>query len=223
MSTDFASLTFGTAGPVPAKLETIVVEIDPTIMVDQYAEAFSKETYRVAPLIAERVKLTPEEMKNYSRFILLQRVLSVKGECTLFRKLKPLYIPSFLQYAISMVGEVDIRSKGLRLVPSFDEEVITLEEALAISDKIKAFADYLQIVQDAMPRDAHGDVDVMSTALIAGYAMSIEKVEHESSAYVSAFLGFKLQEELAFRVLYRTQYDDIGYMTSAILSRKELL
>ena len=220
---NFATMNFGSAGPVPAKLETIAVTIDPSIMVDQYADAFVKETTRVAPLIFERVGLTVEEMRSYARFILKQRVLSVKGECKNYRQCKNLYIPSFLQYAISMIGEVIIRPKGIKLVPEYDDDVISLQEALAISDKVSAFADKLQMVRDAMPRDSKGDVDVMSTALIAGYAMSIEKVEHESSAYVAAFLGFKLQEELAFRVLYRVQYDDVDYITSAILSRKEIL
>lgn len=182
----FATMTFGSAGPIPAKQETIVVEIDPAIMVDAYAESFVKEAERKNPLKAERVGLTAEEMRSYARFILKQRVLSVEGNCSLYRQLKPLYIPSYLQYAISMVGEVVIRQKGLRLIPHYDEKVITIEEAREISEKIGYFVEDLQIVRDAMPRDAAGDVDTMSTALIAGYAMSIEKVEHEANAYVAA-------------------------------------
>lgn len=222
-NSSFATMQFGTSGPIPAKLETITVVINPEVMVDAYATAFVREAERVAPLLFDRVELTVDEMKKYSRFILKQRVLCVTGECSLFRKLKVLYIPSFLQYAISMVGEVIIRDKGIRLLPSYDEEVMTFAEAEQISQKIMAFQDELQMVTDAMPRSQKGDVDVMSTALIADYAMSIDKVEHESSAYVAAFMGFKLKEEMAFKVLYRVQYDDINYITSAILSKKELL
>lgn len=218
----FATMTFGSAGPIPAKMETIKVQVNPEIMVDSYAEAFVKEGIRKNPLLAERVGLKNEEMKQYARFILKQRVLSVYGDCSLYRQLKPLYIPSYLQYAISMIGEVTIRHKGIHIVPVMEEEVISIEEARAISDKIAAFEGTLQVVRDAMPRDPKGDVDTMSTALIADYAMSIEKVEHESSAYVASFLGFKLQEELAFKVLYRTQYDDLDYISSAILGRNEL-
>ena len=219
---NFATMSFGSAGPIPAPQETINVVIDPTLMVDDYAVAFVREAQRKAPLKFERQPITPDEISSYARFLLKQRVLSVRNDCSLYRQLKVLYIPSYLQYAISMIGEVNLRAKGIRLMPVYEEEVISIDQAKEISEKISAFTEELQIVRDAMPRDAAGDVDTMSTALIAGYAMSIEKVEHEASAYVAAFLGFKLQEELAFKVLYRTQYDDIGYITSAVMSRREL-
>lgn len=103
-----------------------------------------------------------------------------------------------------------------------NDNVISFDEALVISEKISQFYDDLCIVQDAMPRDNTGNVDVMSTALIAGYMRSINPVTHVAATYVSAFLNMKLRQETAFQALYRVQYDDIGYIVSALSTQKGL-
>jgi hypothetical protein len=220
---DLATLNFGSNGPIPVVMEDIHVQLDPSIMVDDYARAFVEEAARKSPLMADRVNLTAEEMINYARYLLRQRVLCIENKCADYRNLKLLYIPSFLQYAISMVGDVVIRDRGLHLIPEYEEEVISFSEALKISNKVGEFDTVLQVVRDAMPRDSKGDVDTMSTALIASYARSLTKVQHEASVYIASFLGFKLKEEQAMKVLYRVQYDDINYIISAIMSRKEIL
>lgn len=82
--------------------------------------------------------------------------------------------------------------------------------------------DDLQIVQDGMPRSSDGNVDVMSTALIAGYVRSLKRVEHVAATYVTAFLGMKLKEEVAMQTLYRVQYDDIEFIATALTSQRGL-
>lgn len=219
----FASMDFKTSGPSPIALETVNVEIDPTTMLDDYASQFVKETYRVDPLVAERVELTEEEMKAYARYLLAKRIECVNNACRDFRLLKTLYIPSFLQYAISMIGEVVVRDRGLKMMPTYEnDDIIDFKKASEISSRIRMFEGKLQMVLDGMPRTITGDVDTMSCALIAGYARAQYKVEHASSAYVAAFLGFKLKEELAMKTLYRVQYDDLEYMRAAIINRLEL-
>jgi hypothetical protein len=99
---------------------------------------------------------------------------------------------------------------------------MTFEEALSVSEKVGMFLDDLQIVQDAMPRSEQGNVDVMSTAMIAGYVRAMKKVDHVSATYVTAFLGMKLKEEAAMQTLYRVQYDDIGFIASALTTQRGL-
>lgn len=219
---DYQTLDLGTGAPTSVRMETVKVEVTADDMVTDYARAFVKEAYRVAPARAEQVKLTEDEMIAYAKFLLVKRIECVEDDCKDWRRLKTLYIPVFLQYALRMIGKVVIRKRGLTLVPDMtDRTTITLEEAYTISDKVGSFEDELQLVQDAMPRDNSGDVNVMSTALIAGYVRSMFEVEHVSDTYVAAFLGMKLAEEQAFAVLYRVQYDDIDFIRSALsLNRK---
>lgn len=220
---DYHTLDLGTGAPTSVRMEVVKVEVTAEDMVADYARAFVKETYRVAPARAEQVKLSEDEMVNYAKFLLVKRIECVEDNCKDWRRLKSLYIPVFLQYALRMIGKVVIRKRGLTLVPVMtDRTTITLEEALAISNKVGAFEDDLQLVQDAMPRDNSGDVNVMSTALIAGYVRSMVEVEHVSDTYISAFLGMKLMEEQAFAVLYRVQYDDIEFIRSALTLNKRL-
>jgi hypothetical protein len=122
-----------------------------------------------------------------------------------------------------MIGTVTIRDRGIKLVPVEENpSQMTYDEALKVSEKIGMFIDDLQIVQDAMPRTEDGDLDVMSTALIAGYMRSLNPVKHVASTYAAAFMGLKLKEEMAFSALYRVQYDDIQYIASALTTQRGL-
>lgn len=192
-------------------------------MFEDYSRSFLNEAMRKNPLLAERVELSIDELNEYIKYLIVQRVKCVEGTCTDYRKLKALAIPVWIQYNLAMIGEVIIRNKGIKLIPKlgFNSDM-KFEEALVVSQKIEMFIDDLQIVLDAMPRDNQGDHDVMMTSLIAGYMRSIEEVGHPISTYVSAFLGFKLREEAAFKVLYRVQYDDIAYIASVLTYRREI-
>lgn len=220
---DYQTLDLGTGAPTSVPMEIVKVNVTADDMVVDYAKAFVKEAYRVAPLRAQQVNLTEEEMVQYAKFLLVKRLECVEDNCKDWKRLKTLYIPVFLQYALRMIGKVVIRKRGLTLIPDMsDRGTITLAEAYAISEKVGAFEDDLQLVQDAMPRSIEGDANVMSTALIAGYVRSMSEVEHVADTYVTAFLGMKLAEEQAFGVLYRVQYDDIEFIRSALTSNRKL-
>lgn len=219
----YRSLDLGSTKPTSIPQETIHVVISSENLLGEFGRAFVQEGYRVNPLRAEQIGLTQSEMEAYCKFLLQRRVACVNNNCPDFRKLKVLYIPSWIQYNISMIGEVNLRDRGLRLIPEMeDTDVITFEEALAISEKVGSFEHDLQIVRDAMPRSIEGDVDVMSTAMIAGYVRALNKVEHVSSTYVTRFLGMKLREEVAMKTLYRVQYDDAEFIASALTTQKGL-
>jgi hypothetical protein len=220
---DFASMDLGSAKPTSVLAETIKVTINGALFGD-FGKAFVREAYRVNPLRAEQVEITEDEVSNYCYYLLDKRIECVNGDCKDYRKLKQLYIPCWIQYNLSMIGRVIDRAYGLVFEPeSESKSTMTYEEALAISNKIGAFEDDLQIVQDAMPRSVEGDKDVMSTALVADYVRSIRPVEHVSSTYVTAFMGMKLREEAAFKVLYRVQYDDVNFIAASILNERRVV
>jgi hypothetical protein len=218
----FTNLDLGSAKPISVPMETIEVKVEGDLF-GNYAKAFVKEAMRKNPLRAEQVNLTAEEVDAYSRFLLTKRIESVNGVCSDFRKLKGLYIPAWIQFNLAMIGRVVIRDRGITLMPVEDHaSQMTLEEAIKVSEKIGMFEDDLQIVQDAMPRTEDGDLDVMSTALIAGYMRSLNPVKHPMSTYAAAFMGLKLKEEMAFAALYRVQYDDFAFIASALTTQRGL-
>lgn len=217
------SLKLNDQGPRPVETAVIDVVIDPTVMVDDYAKAFVAEVERIRPRLQERVQLTEEEMIKYCRFLLSQRVKNVLGKQIEWRSLKECYIPVFIQYVMTTVGIVRLLGEGLILQPQMKDEKMTVDEALAISQKLAYFEKDLQMVKDAMPRSKDGDQDTMSCALIAGYVRAMKPVEHPVSTYAAAFLGFKIKEEMAFSMLYRVEYDDLNYIASALLRNKVVM
>lgn len=216
----FENLDF-TGCPTPRRVDEIVVVIHPSQVLGSFAKAFVDEAMRKAPLTFDKVELTIQEVTDYVNFLVSKRIEVVNMQCSDFRKLKTLWIPSYVQYCLRLVGKVDIYKEGLLFVPMMDTTVsiIGVAEAQEISDKISAFRDDLQMHFDAMPRETSGDEDVMSTALIADYVCARKDV-HPASTYVSAFMGFKLQQEAAFSVMYRKRYDDISYIAAALASHK---
>lgn len=216
---DFRNVNFETGGPSPIKTEEIKVSISSNVLVENYCAAFIHEAARKAPLIAERDgALTKQELIDFSNYLMTQRVKAINLDCPDWRKLKLLWIPSFIQYVLSCVGIVQDREYGLKFVPVMENpSTMTFDVALNISNKIEEYVDYLQMVQDAMPRGVEGDKDVMMSAIIDQYVRSYQKVSHPSATYVAAFLNAKLVDELSFKALYRISYDDIEYIKSAVV------
>lgn len=218
----FEALDYGSK-PNPVKADTVDVMVSAGLLVNGYAKAFVNEARRVNPALAEMVDITVQELTEYCEYLLYQRVQIVHEECKDYRKLKSLWIPSYVQYVLRQVGKVDIFQYGLELNPVVDyEPKLTFEQALQISDKIGAFRNDLQMVLDAMPRDVHGSEDVMSCALVSGYVRSIREVKHVASTYVAAFANLQLRKESAFQVLYRVQYDDLDFIARQLTRETRL-
>ena len=223
MKNKFQNLNFGSADPISVKMETIEVAVSAAGMVTDYARAFINEARRKAPLLSEQPEaLSVDELIEYSRYLFTQRIKCVELNCPEWRRLKLLWIPSFIQYVLSCIGEVIDRQYGLRFIPvDTTPSTLSFDEALAISNKIAMYQDCLQMVRDAMPRGVEGDPDVMTCAVIEEYLRSTKRVSHPCATYVAAFFNAKLVNELAFKSLYRVQYDDLGWIRSAMISGGE--
>lgn len=218
VSSEFLSLDLGTGNPIPVPMETVDVTICVDDMVGDYVKGFINETERVAPRLAEREQLKVEELQAYVYYLFTKRLEIVGGECKDRAKLGNLYIPSFIQWALSLVGEVVVRDRGLTFRPVMaTPSDMTFTQAMEISSKIAAFEPYLVVVNKAMPLGVEGNKDVMTMALIAGYVRSVDKASHPVFSYMCAFLGMQIQKESAFQVLYRVQYDDYAFIRQALL------
>jgi hypothetical protein len=219
---DYQNLNFGTK-PTSALLETIVVQIDSELILKDFAKAYADELSRRNPTRAREVGLTEQELKDYFDGILAIRIESVEGYSPVWRQAKQLYIPSWIQFVISRVGEVIDTDRGLKIVPKFAGKY-DFDSLLVTSNRLRAFlSDGLALHKDAFPREREGDKDTMTMAIINGYVCGQVATTHPISSYVAAFLGFKLREEIAFKMLYRVRYDDIKYIQAMILAEESLL
>lgn len=224
MSKTSFNLDFGTK-PSTAHLDKIVVYLDPT-MLDDYGKAYLKEARRVNPKRFETIFSDTEkaeaDMTRYLQGILAIRLECISPEgCKNWRRAKALQIPAFVQFAISEVGEVIDRTYGLKFIPRMDPEVDTqydIDWMLDFSDNLAAFKDEgLAAEKDAFPRGNEGDPDVMNYVVVDSYVMGRTDTQTPIGSYVAAFLGFKLKEEITFKMLYRVRYDDVDFIRDMLM------
>lgn len=212
----FSKLDFGTK-PTTSSLETIDVTIDPKLILADYAIAYVRELNRRNPIRAKEVGVTEQELQDYFEGIVAIRVQSVSGTCKVWREAKQLLIPSWIEFTISQIGEVIDTDRGLRFVPKFEHDV-NIVSMLETSNKLRAFtSDGVSMSKDAFPRSISGDPETMSMTIIDSYVKAQSKDCHPVASYIAAFLGFKLQEEASFRVLYGVRYDDVNFIKAMLL------
>lgn len=218
---NFISMNLGDTTPRAVDFTTVEVLVDPQLLLGSYAKAFVMEANRVAPFIQERVNLSVDEVQQYCSYLITQRVKIINGDGESTRKLKTLYIPAFIQYILSSVGIVIDRIYGLKLIPVVENpSTLKFSQAAEISERISMFIDKLQILYDAMPYDESGDEEVMASVLIDDTIRSYKVLTHPAATYASAFLGSRLRKDEALKAIYRISYDDVGFISAALITQK---
>lgn len=220
MAQSYENLNFGTV-PTTSGSTEIKVTISPELMFSDFAEAYVQECRRRNPIRAQEVNLTEEELENYIEGILAIHVSNDAKQCKVWRQAKQLYIPTWIQFVISKIGTVWDTTTGRKFVPVFNKVIdeSNFNVLLVTSNKLRQFIpDGISMHKDAFPRDTEGDLDFMSYAIIDDYVKSIDKDAHPIASYVAAFVGMKLQEEAAFKILYAVRYDDVSFIRSQLFA-----
>ena len=229
----FENLNFGTKVSTVSQ-ETVYVNVDGR-MIRDYAQAYIKESRRLNPEAIAEVNLTLDELTQYFKFLLKCRVQSLSPDgLSIWRRIKQCYIPSFFQFVLSQIGIYVDYSYGLKFIPVYDEEVPKLKSSsdegsdegidyFATSDKIAFFTHYgLAATRDAMPRNVEGDPDTMGFIISGDYVYGRRIDQHPICSYVAAFLGFKLSEDSAFKMLYRVRYDDVEFIKESLIHEEAI-
>jgi len=218
----YKNLDFGTK-PSTASLEDVVITVDGGMIAD-YSQAYIREAFRVNPLKAEQLQLTEEELSSYFKGLLSIRIQSLQpGGCKDWRVAKQLTIPSFYQFVLSTIGIVTDHIHGLRFIPEFNADY-DIQAMLDTSNKVESLMlDGLTASKDAMPRGIEGDKDVMSFVILGSYVYGRCEDHSPIAAYVAAFLGFKLQEEATFKMLYRVRYEDISFIRDSLTHERSII
>lgn len=216
-----------------SELDIIQVSIDPKIILNDYAKATLVEMQRMNPEKFATLNLTHEALQSYFSYLVKKRVESVRGELKEWRQIRNLFMPAWVQFAISCVGEVIVQEFGLKFVPIMDSSVtilglstddFTLQDAFIVSDILRSFkVDGLSVLDDGFPRSREGQKDTMTLSLIGGYVKGIWPVSHPIFTYVAAFLGLKILESQTFDNLYRCRYDEVNFISTMLLHDERIL
>lgn len=207
----YSELDFGTKSSTPIPTEKIEVEVSTDALVTNYCHAMVMRMITQAGKVYEQIPIQEEELETYLAYLLWKRCEQCGNGCKDYGRLKTLWIPSYWQFVLSMIGRLTKRSYAITVIPvSVGDCPLTFEEAKAISDKLGEYEMVLHMERASMPTGTEGDEDVMSSALIANTVRSMSLTMHPAMSYVVAIANMKLKQETAFRALYRAQYDDLG-------------
>lgn len=223
MKATVESLNYSTQISTPEP-EIIKVQIDPTIILNDYAQSYRNELMRRNPERFQAAGLEADELQEYFNGLLHLRLQSVEGNCPDWRQAKQLWIPSIIQYVLTCVGVVWDVEKGLKFIPTCDENLShNILKMLETSNKLALFKmDGLAMVKDAMPRSEEGDFDVMQCAIISDYITSTHRIGHPSASYIAALLGLKAEQAVVEGLLYRVRYDSVAYIKSMLQAETSL-
>jgi len=215
----YQSLDYGTK-PTNVDYQEIKVNLDPQVMLKDYALAYANELWRRNPVRAQQVNLTEAELGAYFEGLLVLRVQCINNACTEWRRAKALLIPSWIEFTLTQVGTVIDHDRGLKFTPVLDLTT-DIQQLLQISEKLAVFqTDGVVLHKDALPRTFEGDPDVMGMVICQNYVVSQSKIPHPIASYVAAFLGFKLEQEKHFGILYRVRYDDVSYIRDQLIAER---
>lgn len=221
-SFDFKKMDYGTK---PSGVKTVVIDLDldPELMVRDYAKAYAGELWRRNYNLARKIDLQENELYEYFVGILaIHLEKDNRGVVKEWREAKQLWLPAWIQHLLSQVGTYIDQIRGLKFIPHLDHKW-DIKQLLDVSDRLAPFREFgLQLFRDAFPRNTEGDPEVMSMIVAEDMVRSISPDAHPSSSYVAAFLGFKLREDLALLNLYRVEYDDVVLIHEWLL-REEVI
>lgn len=227
------SLDFGTK-PTTAKCDDIKVQINPELMVKDFATSYYHEMQRRNPLkaaaLVDQAKARAgveegnpliDELYYYFQGLLKIRVESVHNNCPNWRRAKVLYIPAWIETAICNVGRVVDVAHGLVFLPQF-EFAYDIDKMIVISNMLESFTtDGIVMHRDAFPRGPEGNADVMSLAIINDFVQGMNVVPPVAS-YITAFLGMKLCTMGVFETLYRVRYDDVNFIKTMLINESSI-
>lgn len=204
--------------PSPSDYDTLEVIINPEMMVHDYVEAILDQAYAKNKPMADRANITLQELADYFKFLVLKRVEWVNGTATNRNQLQLMWIPAFIDLVLTDIGIVEVREFGIKIVPTSEEsssDVMTLDEALAVSSKLGRFSNYITMFRDQFPRKMSGDLEVMSTALLDGYMKSFSPMVTPGARFVSAYLGNQLRQKEVLSALFRVSYEPENFLKQA--------
>lgn len=205
---------------------TIEVYVKPSVMLDDYARQLVVSAQFHNPQRFEVKPLDPDQMVQYCRFIVYQRIQQVKGEKIQWYKLKDINVPEFLSQVLPSFGRVDYFEYGRLYMPNMHESfnpTIDIDQALTISGDLEFYKGTLRMHKDAFPRVKDGDFETMNCACdSAGMVLTTISVKSDIAVAHAAFLGFTQPKDSWFLNHLELRADRIDVIKRILLNSEEV-
>lgn len=222
-NTVFDKLDLGTV-VTTTNVEDFYVTVDPTIMMNDYADAVLHELERRNPLKYQAaIKQFGSDVTDvahaYMAGLLAIRCESIQGECKVWRQAKQLVMTAVVQDALSCLGIIVDRAHGYRIIPQLKCQIeYDMNILLMFSSFLENFeSDGLKLFKDAFPRSVYGDEDTMSCIIAENEEVMSFKVDaHPSFSYIAAFLGLKVFNS-SHSLRYDVRYDLLSYISFMLI------
>lgn len=226
--TVFDNFDFGTT-VTTSSMDEIIVTVDPTRMMHDYADALLHDLNRRNPdryeasinqLVGDgSVWASGEDaLRYYVDGLTTLRIQSIDDVCKDWRKAKKLVMTAVLQDALSCLGIIQDRNHGFKVKPILKEEkAVDIDKMLQVSEFLEWFeSDGIKLFKDAMPRGVEGDVDTMSCIIVGDEVKSMKVDAHPTFSYIAAFLGLEAQKQDDER-RFDVKYDLFSYIQFMLL------
>lgn len=191
-----------------SELEEVYVTLNPELWSVQFSEALVNKVADSNHELSKNLKLLVEEVNQLMKYAIKTRVDYVHGRKVNKANNNELYVPVWVEMIISKIGIVELPEYGIKVIPVYEDDVISYEEAVRISSRIKRAIRHIAIVNNWLDSDRKGDPDVMTLVLV-DEVIKGWKADSGAQAYISVFLGARLREESLFKSLFRVNYGSI--------------
>ena len=206
---DFLS-KFKKAGMQEAKVSTTIVDeeefiIDPNIWIPIFSSKLVDKLAYKNKYLSESLKLTEDEVVKLSLFAIKTRIDYCNGKKVSRAQMNQLFIPVWIEAVISKIGIIELQDYGLKLIPVCDVDVISYEEAVKISSRLKQTRVDLAITDSWLDSSRLGDVEVMSMVIIDDLVKGMTP-NSGKYAFLTSFLHATIRNDSLLKTLFRVSY-----------------
>jgi uncharacterized protein YeaC (DUF1315 family) len=198
----------GKVFPRPVEFTTIQVEVslDSIVFSSWFSENFYQANQTVEKTGGRIVGFSEEEYRRYLMTVLVSRVQYVNNQRPILRWNDGIMVPAFFAVCLAKIGRAVDDALGIQLIPTIsfeDHEVMTLEEALSFSMRLRFIHRLGFTCADGYMRNKEGVFDAMSFFCTEDFVFSVTDRAPEALSVVASFLGVRgIETLLAPRVNY---------------------
>lgn len=198
----------GKVFPRPVDFQTIEVNVslDSIVFSSWFTENFYQANQTVEKTGGRIEGFTESDYRRYLMTVLVSRVQYVTNQRPILRWNDGFMVPAFFAICLAKIGRATDDSLGVQLIPTvtYDPaDVMTLEEALSFSMRLKFIHRLGFTCADGYMRNKEGVFDAMSFFCTEDFVFSVSDKAPEALSVVASFLGVRgIETLLAPRVNY---------------------
>lgn len=166
-----------------------------------------------------RMTFDNEAFIRYVATIIKSRIDYVNNKHAILRFDDKVRVPAFLSVALEQIGKVEIPEKGISLIPVYsgETELLTQEEALALSRKLAYFENHGFRFATGYSREREGEVGFMTMELIENKVMCDTNTHHPVYGVLAGFFEVTGLVKVLGAQAFRVKYTELSHVEQLVL------